>query len=261
MKTLDESIVTAMELPDIALIKYLPYILQDYWEIGSSTEEIIKVIKKYKTNYSSLDVLDLGSGKGAVSIKMAVELKCNCFGIDAIDDFVAYSNYKSKEYLVSDLCWFETNDIRTRIKTAGKYDIIILGAIGAVFGNYYETLSQLKPHLNDNGLIIIDDGYAEDDCKKDFPNVLKKSELIAQINNAGMKLIDEVTVNEIPTIHENYETEFKNLQKRCIELAERFPEDKESFFKYIEEQKEEYRILSEEIICAMLIIKQKNNGK
>jgi len=255
-KTLDESIVAAMELPNSKLIKYLPYILQDYWEIGSSSEEIIKIIKKYKTNYSILDVLDLGSGKGAVSIKIASELKCKCFGIDAIDDFVVYSKYKSKEYFVNDLCDFETNDIRTRIKTLGKYDIIILGAIGPVFGNYYDTLLQLKPHLNDDGLIIIDDGYIDDDCKKDFSNILKKSELISQINNAGMVLIDEVTINEISGIHEKYDNEFANLQKRCMELAEKYPQDKELFFKYVEEQKEEYRILSDEIICATLVIKQ-----
>jgi len=254
-KTIEESIATAMEIPDITLIKYLPYIFQDYWEIGTPSEEIIKIIKKYKINYSTLNVLDLGSGKGAVSIKIAQELKCKCFGIDAIDDFVVYSKNKAEEYLVSNLCDFETNDIRTRIKTLEKYDIIILGAIGPVFGNYYETLLQLKPHLNDNGLIIIDDGYVEDDFNKDYPNILKKSELVRQINNGGMELIETIQINELPYIDENYENEFKDLQKRCLELARKFPKDKELFFKYIEEQKEEYRILSNEIIPAILVIK------
>ena len=254
-KTLEESVSDAMELPDTALIKYLPYIMQDFWEIGSSPEEIIKVIKKYKTDFSNLNILDLGSGKGAVSIKLASELKCKCLGIDAIEDFVFYSKYKSKEYLVSALCDFETNDIRTRIKTLGKYDIIILGAIGPVFGNYHETLIQLKPHLDDQGLIIIDDGYIEDDCKKEFPNILRKGEILRQINNAGMQIIDTVTINEIPDINEQYDNEYKNLEKRCLELAEKFPKDKDLLIKYIEEQKEEYRILSDEIIPAMFVIR------
>jgi len=253
-KTLDESIGAAMELPDTALIKYLPYILQDYWEIGTSSEEVIKIIKKCKTNYSSLDVLDLGSGKGAVSIKIACELGCNCFGIDAIDDFVIFSNNKSIEYSVGNICKFEKDDIRTRLKTLGKYDIVVLGAIGPVFGNYYDTLTQLKPHLNKDGLIIIDDGYTEDDCNKDFPNILRKSELLEQINNAGMKIIEAITINEIPETKENYEIEFENLQKRCLELAEKYPEDKDLFLRYIEEQKEEYRILSDEIVPAMLVV-------
>jgi len=257
-KTLEESIGTAMELPDITLIQYLPYILQDYWEIGTSSLEVIKLIKKYKTNYSGLNVLDLGSGKGAVSIKIASELKCKCLGIDAIEDFVIFSNNKSNEYSVNNICTFEKADIRIRIKSLGKYDVIILGAIGPVFGNYYDTLMQLKTHLNENGIIIIDDGYIEDNCEKDYPNILKKSELIKQIKNTGMDLIDTVTINEIPDTKEKYDNEFNNLEKRCLELTEKHPEDKELFLKYINEQKEEYRILSEEIIPVILVIKNHN---
>ena len=59
IKTLEESIIFAMDGTDTNIIKYLPCILQDFWEIGSSYEEIIKIIKKYKTNYSSLNVLDV----------------------------------------------------------------------------------------------------------------------------------------------------------------------------------------------------------
>jgi len=57
-KNLEESIITAMELTDSALVKYLPYIFQDHWELGTSSEEIIEIIRKYKTHYSNLDVLD-----------------------------------------------------------------------------------------------------------------------------------------------------------------------------------------------------------
>jgi len=254
-KTIEESVVEAMELPDIALIKHIPYIFQDSWELGSSTEEFIKIIKEHKAEYSNLSVLDLGSGKGAVSIKLASELKCRCLGIDAIDDFVIYSIDKSKEYSVSDLCDFETNDVRTRVKTLGEYDIIILGAIGAVFGDYYDTLTALKPNLKENGLIIIDDGYMEDDCEKSFPNILKKGEIIRQINAAGMELVQTVEVNEKPDISDLYREEFENLRKRCMELAEKYPNDKELLIKYIEGQKEEYRILSEEIVPIILVVR------
>jgi len=255
-KTIEESIITAMDGTDTRLVKYLPYILQDFWEIGTSSEEVIKIIKKYKTDYANLSVLDLGSGKGAVSIKIALELKCKCFGIDAIDDFVVFSNHKAQEYSINNICTFETNDIRTRITTLKKYDIIVLGAIGAIFGDYQATLLQLKPHLNPDGLIIIDDAYTEDNCTKDYPNILKKSELLKQINNAGMELVKEITINEIPVVTEGYESEFENLQKRCMELTEKHPEDKELFLGYIDTQKKEYGILSNEITPVLLVIKQ-----
>jgi hypothetical protein len=33
-KILEESIITAMELTDKALVKHLPYIFQDWWELA-----------------------------------------------------------------------------------------------------------------------------------------------------------------------------------------------------------------------------------
>jgi cyclopropane fatty-acyl-phospholipid synthase-like methyltransferase len=254
--SLEKSIITAMDGKDTRLIVHLPYILQDFWEIGSSTEEIIKIIKKYKSNYSSLNVLDLGSGKGAVSIKISLELGCKCFGVEGIDDFVVFSNNKTKEYNVNNICEFETNDIRRRIETLGRYDIIILGGIGPVFGNYYETLSKLKIHLNKGGLIIIDDAYIENDCLKNYTNIYKKDDIMEQIKNAGMELIELIAINEIHGIKEEYENEFEKIQKRCMELVEKYPKDKVIFLEYIKNQKDEYQNLSNEIIPSMFVINE-----
>ena len=254
--TVEECIITAMDGTDVDLVKYLPYILQDFWDIGTPPDEIIKLIRKNLSDYSKLNVLDLGSGKGAVSIKLASELKCRCLGIEAIEDFINFSNEKSKEFSVDGLCGFERNDIRTRIKTLGKYDVIILGAIGPVFGNYYDTLLQLTPHLNSGGLLIINDAYADDNCEKDYPNVLRKSELLKQITDAGMELLDEISADDIPGMDEDYDDQFENVQKRCMELAAKYPEDKDLFWGYIKKQKDEYAILSNEITPAILVIRQ-----
>jgi len=254
--TVEECIITAMDGTDVDLVKYLPYILQDFWDIGTPPDEIIKLIRKNLSDYSKLNVLDLGSGKGAVSIKLASELKCRCLGIEAIEDFVFFSNEKSKEFSVDGLCSFERNDIRTRIKTLGKYDVIILGAIGPVFGNYHDTLLQLTPHLNSGGLLIINDAYADDNCEKDYPNVLRKSELLKQITDAGMELLDEISADDIPGMDEDYDDQFENVQKRCMELAAKYPEDKDLFWGYIKKQKDEYAILSNEITPAILVIRQ-----
>jgi len=260
-KTLEECIISVMELTDKALVKYLPYIFQDHWELGTSSEEIIEIIKKYKTNYSNLNILDLGSGKGAVSIKIASELGCRCFGIDGINDFVTFSNNKAMEYSVNNICTFETDDLRNRIKTLEKYDIILLMAIGPILGNYYETLTQLSSHLNNDGLIIIDDGYIENDCKKDYPNkdypnVLREKEINEQVNKAEMEIIGKITINEISGTEEKYDIDFKNIQMRCMELVEKYSENKELFLSYVERQKREYEILSNEIVPAIFVIKK-----
>jgi len=253
-RSLEECVVTAMECNVAGLVKHLPYILQDIWEIGTSTEEVIAFIKKHQQNYAGLDVLDLGSGKGAVSVKVAAELGCRCLGIDAIEDFVAFSNSKAKEYSVDSICTFETGDIRTMVKTLGKYDVIILGSIGPVFGDYHATLSELAPHLKSGGLIIIDDAYIADDSDAEYPGILRKSELEKQVADAGMKLIDEITINEIQGATEVFDDEFRDLRKRCLELVEKYPEDKDMLLAYVERQKREYEALTTDITPAMFAI-------
>jgi len=259
-KTLEESIIAAMEGTDKELVKYLPYILQDVWEMGSSPDDIINIIKKHRKDYSSINILDLGSGKGAVSIKIALELKCKCFGIDGIEDFVVFSNNKSKEYFVDDICKFEKNDIRTRINTLGKFDIILLSAIGPVLGDYFCTLSQLAPHLNNDGLIIITDAYVEEGFKTDYPGVFQINEILKQINDAGMKVIDKITNSETyeRKVEYEYDKEYKDLERRCMELIEKYPEEKNLFLDYMAIQKELYWKLCNEVIPVIFVIKENN---
>ena len=153
MKSLEESVVTAMDGSDSGLFPFLPYILQDLWEIGASPEVIIELVRKHMNNYFSLSILDLGCGKGAVSIKLAKEFNCTCLGIDAIKEFINEANNKAKEYGVDHLCKFEVGDIRERIKVLTQFNIIILGAIGPVFGDYFKTLSIISKCLKKEGLI------------------------------------------------------------------------------------------------------------
>ena len=201
--------------------------------------------------------MDLGSGKGAVSIKIASELGCKCLGIDGINDFVIFSNNKAKEYSADSICMFEKNDIRTRIKSLGKYDIILLMATGPVFGNYFETLTEFLPHLSNDGLVIINDAYVDDNCKKNYQNIFGEKEIAKQVDKAGMEIIYKITINEISGTRKKYENEFKNIQKRCMELVEKYPENKEMFLRYIDGQKREYEVLSNEIIPAVFVIKKK----
>ncbi len=65
LNTIEESVVIAMDGSDIELFPFLPYILQDVWEIGADPEAIKKLIKKHCNNLAELKVLDLGCGKGA----------------------------------------------------------------------------------------------------------------------------------------------------------------------------------------------------
>jgi protein-L-isoaspartate O-methyltransferase len=156
MKTLEESVVSAMDGDGInsELFHYLPYILQDLWEIGSDPDVMIELIGKYNSVPEKLSILDLGSGKGAVSIRLAQKYGCRCHGIDGIPDFVSFSNEKARELGVEKrLCTFEVGDIRTAIHNLPKYDVISLGPLARCWATMRNPCT-LKPHLNNKGIIV-----------------------------------------------------------------------------------------------------------
>jgi cyclopropane fatty-acyl-phospholipid synthase-like methyltransferase len=256
MKSLEDSILTAMECSDKEILPYLPYILQDFWEIGSDPDTIISLIRKHINIDNLPKVLDLGCGKGAVAVNVAHKLRCECFGIDAISEFISFARTKANEYGVDELCKFVVGDIREMIKGLEFYDVIILGAIGQVFGNYYETLTILNQHLSKDGIIIIDDGYIEDESAFSHQQVYRKSEIQKQINEAGMVLAEEVVDDANDTVANNYDREYYNLAKRCQELMDKHPDKASIFLNYKNIQKIEYNNLKREITCSTMVIKR-----
>lgn len=256
MKSLEESVVAAMDGINADIFPYIPYILQDFWEIGTSPEEVATLLKNQKSDYVRSNVLDLGCGKGAVSIELAGKFRCRCLGIDAVTEFIDQANRMAKEYEVDSLCEFKVADIRKEIANLGKYDIIILGAIGQVYGNYYETLTTLLPHLADGGIIIIDDAYIENAVDVVHHSVLKKEEMLHQIAKAGMVLCDEIRADD--QVFEKYEEELELLVQRCEELKSKYPEKASLFQDYIDNQRKEYTTMESDIVCSVMLLKRCN---
>ncbi|MDY0095704.1 MAG: class I SAM-dependent methyltransferase [Candidatus Vecturithrix sp.] len=257
MNSLAQSIANSMDCTNHEIIPFLPYILQDFWEIGASPPVIKNLIEKHTQVPRQLRALDLGCGKGAVTITLASELHCYCLGIDAIEEFINEAKSKAKALHLDSLCSFEVNDIRQRITELPRYDVIILGAIGPVFGNYYETLTTLATSLNDTGIIIIDDGYIDDSSSFEYPLMLKKGDLFQQIHDAGMQLIDEVIMSDMEEAEEVYGEEFQNIERRCHELRIKHPEKAYLFEEYLHKQQEEYDILKHKVVCATFVIQSK----
>lgn len=253
MQSLEDSVVRALDGTDPEIFPYLPYILQDLWEIGSSPETIIELIKKHKKITNSLHVLDLGCGKGAVSVKIAKELQCRCYGIDAVSEFIEYADLKAIEFGVESLCRFEVGDIRIKINELNSFDVIILGSIGPVLGNYYQTLISLSKCTKADGIIIIDEGYIDIDDMFSHPFVQKKDEMLKQISEAGMQLTYEVIFNR--NENENQDRVILDrLTDRCNELIKMHPEKRALFENYIRKQEHETELLETKITCSTMVI-------
>lgn len=258
-RSLDESIARAMDCDTPELVPFLPYILQDFHEIGSSAQSITEIIEEKAAGKGQLKILDLGCGKGAVLLSIAEKLDCKCLGIDGVTEFVRYAAGKAKEKNLEN-CVFRAGDIREEIKFPEKYDAIILGSIGPVLGDYYETMEKLKNLLAPGGFIILDDGYIEDESSYNHDAVVKKSTLLSQLDRAGMEIVKEYRWDE-KDYHEEYGAEYNNIKKRCIELAGKYPEKRKLFEDYVKKQEMEYEVLETKIVCAAMVIAEKNNNR
>jgi ubiquinone/menaquinone biosynthesis C-methylase UbiE len=256
MKSLEESIAAAMDAQqDMAVIPFLPYILQDFWELGTPSEIVINLIRKHciAETHTSLRILDLGCGKGAVSVKLAAALKCNCCGIDAIPEFITSAKEKAREYGVDTLCRFEVGDVRVEIDQLDKFDAIILGATGSIFGDYGKALKTLSQHLTNEGIIIIEEAYIDDMSDFQHPPLVTRSELLRQFGQSGMELIDETTGNY--SDFADSAAEMENIEKRCNELKAKYPEKSSLFQNYAQNQASEYDILENKVSGAIMVLK------
>lgn len=256
MKSIEESVVIAMNGSDKELFPFLSYILQDIWEIGADPDAVIKLIRKYCSNITELKILDLGCGKGAVSVKVSQALGCTCYGIDAIPEFIEFAKHKATEYKVNHWCLFETGDIREKVNDLSGYDVVILGAIGPVFGDYFSTLSTLVKCINENGIFIIDDAYINDNSDFSHPLMFKKSDIWQQIEKAGMELVENDIMDRDDIIGSD-DFIFDNLKKRCQELIEKYPDKQNLFLDYIRKQEIENDVLENKVIGTTLVIKKK----
>jgi SAM-dependent methyltransferase len=293
-KSLEQSVVTAMDGTDPEIFPHLPYILQDVWEIGASPEVMVRLARRHAPADRELVVLDLGCGKGAVSVALARMLPCRCLGIDAVDAFVEEAREKSLAFGVAGRCTFETGDIREWVRryqagnvqrskiphgkmsnskvlhgevshrdashsnvpaspTVLKFDIIVLGSIGPVLGDYFETLTQLDPLLTRKGIVLIDDGYISGESTFSHPLIQRKEEVDRQIARAGMRLVDEEVIGA-DDMQASNKAIHQSLVRRCRELMKQYPKKRHLFACYIHKQEEEIDVLENRIICSTMVV-------
>jgi 2-polyprenyl-3-methyl-5-hydroxy-6-metoxy-1,4-benzoquinol methylase len=247
----EEKLAKSLTAESVELIPYLPYLLQDLWELGSSPVDILDMITRHVNVTHQTKVLDLACGKGAVSVRLAGELGCRMKGIDIIPDFIDYAIKKAQEFGVAELCEFVVGDITESVRTEKDYDIVILGAVGDVLGNAEETVVLLKNTVKKGGYIIIDDAYGHDESNPEYPT---REQWLAIFGRTGVRLIDEKVITEEELVSVNDEQQ-AHIVKRANELKEKLPEKADLFESYIRSQRAECDELENEISGVTMLLK------
>jgi 2-polyprenyl-3-methyl-5-hydroxy-6-metoxy-1,4-benzoquinol methylase len=244
------------------IIPYLPYLLQDFWELGSSPGDMAALVKKYIDTNIHKRFLDLGCGKGAVGITLVEEFGVQVTGIDIIHEFIEEARSKAQEHGVSELTSFETGDITETVKTKRGYDCVIFGAVGTVLGNPAELLPQLAQTIKQGGYILLDDAYIEENATKievhADTDYLPLSSWEKEFEHAELEVVARITNDDTThDIKEDYDEEFSWIEARANELAEQYPQHKEMFDHYVINQRNEYDDLLGDVVGATWLLRKR----
>lgn len=156
---LQEKLAASLTATTTDLIPFLPYLLQDLWELGADPEVCLSLLRRHGAEGEAIRLLDLGCGKGAVSIRLCKAFQCRAKGIDLLPAFVAAAQEKAVEWGVSELCEFVEGDANAALQTERGYDLVVVGAIGDVLGPPRETLRKVRGALRPGGYVLMDEAY------------------------------------------------------------------------------------------------------
>mgnify|MGYP001027401960 CR=1 FL=1 len=218
---------------DVRILPHLPYLLQDLWELGSDPQEIAGMLAHSAHLDQSSRVLDLGCGKGAVSVEVAKRIGCSVAGRDLMPSFIEEAREKALQYHVDHLCQFAVADILEAVQVERDYDAVIFGAVGDIFDNQYELIEKLKSTVKSQGYLVIDDAYA-----LEGDDYLKRDDWYRIFDEARCIIVQEAPVDPGITAATNrYGQRF--IERRAAELAERYPQSADLFARYVADQQAE----------------------
>ncbi len=111
------------------LLPYLSELLADLDELGGSSQLILTMLKRQRLPPGA-SVLDLGCGKGAISVLLAEHLGVSVVGIDAFEPFIAHARRLAQERSCGARCNFHCADIRSLEPKQKKFDVVLFVGLG-----------------------------------------------------------------------------------------------------------------------------------
>ncbi|MCL1804337.1 MAG: class I SAM-dependent methyltransferase [Eubacteriaceae bacterium] len=255
-----EKLVRSLSWETTDLLPFLPYLLQDFWELGSDPDLMVNVIKKYIIISGATRILDLACGKGAVAVKVAQKLQARVKGIDLVPEFIEYGMKKAKEFGVEGLCEFVIDDINEAVKTEKDYDCVIFGAAGVdILGGPMEALSKLKATVKQGGYILIEEGYIPNDGRREnirynSDNYFPLHYWLDLFDSARLELVESASGHSEGSL--DSETGLAAITARANELIEKYPDKKELFEGYVRNQENEYADLDDSLATVTWVLKK-----
>lgn len=213
----------ALEAP-LELLPFLPELLADLDKLGSDAERITHVLRDLQLPPAAR-VVDLGCGKGAITIEIASVVKLHVVGIELFEPLVAQATAAAQAAGVSHLCEFRHGDIRA-VPGVSPFDVAVFAGLGDVLGTPAETMSVFRQFVRLGGHVLVADVFLRDGGTATFPgfeHYRPRTESVKGLTAWGDVLVTEV-VEEAERHDDGRDDEAAAIHRRAVALATRHPE-------------------------------------
>jgi cyclopropane fatty-acyl-phospholipid synthase-like methyltransferase len=244
---------------DHSIRAFIPDLLADLFDLGGFPEMIVDLMRPLGLSRGKAKILDLGCGKGAVSIAIAKELGFEVYGIDLMRPFIDEAKHRAEEDGLSSLCHFECGNMAWATDQKESFDAVLLISVGYVLGGIEETIEKLRGTVKQKGYMVIDDVFLKPGASVDFPgyeHCLPREETISRITRHGDRVVEEFTIPLDATKAQN-KRYMDWIEARVNKLASTHPEYAEAFHRYAEKEQTEIEIIENKLVNVTWVL-QKN---
>jgi len=249
----EEKLAKSLTAQTPELIPYLPYLLMDIWDLGSSPEDMRTLIEEHLPSPHKLNLIDMGCAKGAAPVYLAKAFGCHVKGIDIIPEFIEAAVKHAEANGVGDLCDFVVGDINEAVLIERNYDIAILDAIMDVLGTPAETIRMIRHVIKESGYLLINDAYKmrlEDQQVNDSSDGQATGKIPSSKYSSPKMSLDEIPefppeVLEAPYL--TYDEWLALFRAEGLEVVATIVTEGQALFSFNDAQKELIRVRAEEL--------------
>jgi SAM-dependent methyltransferase len=219
------------------LIPYLPALLADLWDLGSSPALIVDWLREAGLPAPGARVLDLGCGKGAVALSLARELGCSAHGVDLFEPFLEEARTRAGEWDLAGSCRFERGDLREVARTARGFDAVVYASVG-VLGAVDDCVAVLRQCVRSGGWMVVEDGCLAEGIGAPEPGYERYAGLAEsrrRLESQGDRIVREHVLGpaEMRALDESY---IRRIRARAEALAAAHPQDADLIRGYVARQ-------------------------
>jgi SAM-dependent methyltransferase len=238
------------------LLPHMASLLVDFDELGSDPALVVSWLREWGGE-GPLRVLDLGCGKGAVSVRIARDLGARVEGIDLYAGFIEEARARATRSEVENLCVFTAGDLRKRVRTGGSFDAVLYLSVGDVMGTPADSVALLRRCVRTGGVIVLDDACSLSG-KQDFPgyeHIVTREETLAQLAACGDRILREHPI-PLEAMRAQNRRYMSWIEGRAQQLRTREPQLNEDLDLFLQKERDEILLLETRLQCVTWMIER-----